>query len=202
MNSKIKNRLFILAPWVLVVALLAAYLSQGVEYFQKRLENQTPDPRITLQQKVLQKPAPDIEKLQSQLEGVKTGISAAWASIPGPGQGMDIYNRLLDLDRQSAAKIMRIDAGPAVMAVSGNVRVAILPYSLEVHGRLKDVMDFISLLNTGDALFQGLKITSINIEKERASNEEITLDLELEVLTLPPSTAAIPAKTYLSGSIK
>lgn len=189
-------------PFVITGVLLMAYISLGVEYFQKRTESQTPDPQIMLQQRVLQKQLPDIGKLQTKLEEINYDIEAALACIPGPERGMDIYNKLLDMDRRSSAEVMSIVAGPSVITRSGNITTTILPYSLEVRGRMSEIMEFISLLIPGDELLQGLEITSINLEKEDVSKDEITLSLELEVLTLPSSPPEIPAKSFLSGGIK
>jgi len=186
------KRKFINVPVIVIGAFVIVYLGLGLMYFQKQVESQNLGSQILLQRAILQKAPPDIAKLNSLYKEAEAGFDHTLTSIAGPGQGVDIYSVLVELDRKSQAEIMSIEDSLPMIITGGKVNGTILPYSLVVRGNQADLMDFISSLIQGGPLLQGLELKSIDIQKGLLPDDPSTLNLMLYIHTWPAAAPGIP----------
>lgn len=194
-----KKKIFTNLPFVVIGAFFIIYISLGVVYFQKQGEFQSLGSQMAVQRASLQKPPPDIEKLRSQLKESESEFEIALTSLASSKQGLDIYGVLVDLDRNSPAEVMSIDASPPITAKAGKVNETILPYSLVVRGNQSDILDFISILIGGGKLLQGLELKSLNIQNGTLPEDSGTLNLELDIHTWPDANLGTTEVPPLSG---
>ncbi len=192
-----KKKIFANMRFVVIGAFLIIYISFGAVYFQKQGESQSLTSQMSLQRAILQKPPPDIEKLRSQLKESESEFEITLTSLASSKQGIDIYGVLVDLGRNSNAKVMSIEASPPIVAKVGNE--TILPYSLVVRGSQSDILDFISSLIQGGKLLKGLELKSINIKNGTLLGDSGILNLELYVHTWSDATLGTKEVPQLSG---
>jgi len=198
-NRKMKKKLFINIPLVVIGAFLIIYLGLGVVYFQKQGELKKLGLQISLQRAILQKPAPDIEKLRSQLKETESEFEIAMTSLASANEKIDIYAVLVDLGRNSHVEVMSIEAFPPITARVGKAGETILPYFLVVRGNQSDILDFISSLIREEKLATRLELKSINIKNGILPDDPGTLSLELYIHTWPEATSGTTEGLLLSG---
>jgi hypothetical protein len=191
--------LLINLPLVVIGAFLIIYIGLGVVYFQKQGKFQNLGSQLSLQSAILKKPAPDIEKLRSQLKETESEYEIALTSFVDSNQKIDIYGVLVDLGRNSHAEVMSIEASSPITAKVGKVNETILPYSLVVRGNQSDILDYISRLIQDKQLTTRLELKSLNIKNGTLPDDSGILSLELYIHTSPEATSVTTGGLLLSG---
>jgi Tfp pilus assembly protein PilO len=177
------------------------YASLGIVYFNRHSQSRDLASQITLKRTVLQRPQPNIKELNAQLTESQAELEALQTSLPNPGQGIDIYNALVDLSGKWNINILNIVASspiPPNDSESGPT----LPYSLTMQGSRDNTLAFISNLIQSTELLQGLELKNINIQSGASSDDPDTVDLELYIHTWPDFTSTGQDISQVSGSKK
>lgn len=83
-------RIFRSAPfyyWLVIGVFLMIYAGFAIVYFEKKAEYQNLQVQIAPNRLLLQKPGPDLGKLEQQLSQAEAEIKTQWAYLPVPGEG-------------------------------------------------------------------------------------------------------------------
>ena len=142
---------YVLSVPVIVGVFFIIYASIGMVYFHKHSEKQDLTSQVMLKRNILQKAQPDVKELNVQLSQAKAELEEIQTSLPNTGQGIDIYNTLVDLGRRWNVEILNIQALSAVAPKEGEGGPT-LPYSLTIRGSQNDTLGFISDLIQGREL--------------------------------------------------
>jgi len=202
MKQSAKQKLKILTSIPVIAGIfIIIYASLGMVYFNKHDKSDNLASQIALKQAALQKPIPNIKALNSQLSDAKAELDTITTSLPYAGQGIDIYNALVDLSRKWNVEIMNITASAPIMPndVEG---VPILPYSLTIRGSQNNALAFISNLIQGGELLQGLELKKINVQSEVSSGDMVTISMALNIHTWPDFTSGTQDTGQTSGGKK
>jgi hypothetical protein len=199
-NMKNKLKYLISVP-VIVGVFIIIYASLGMVYFNKHSEKQDLTSQVTFKRSILQKAQPDVKELNAQLSQAKTELEEVQTSLPNSGQGIDIYNTLVDLGRRWNVEILNIQAFSAVPPTLGEGGPT-LPYSLTIQGSQNNTLGFISDLIQGRELLQGLELKNINAQSAISSNDLVTIALDLNIHTWPDLTSETQTTDQTSGGKK
>ena len=199
-NMKQKLKYLTSVP-IIVGVFVIIYASLGMVYFNKHNEKQDLTSQVMLKRNILQKLQPDVKELNAQLSQAKAELEEIQTSLPNPGQGIDIYNTLVDLGRRWNVEILNIQAFSAVAPKEGEGGPT-LPYSLTIQGSQNDTLGFISNLIQGRELLQGLELQNINVQGGASSSGLVTIAMDLNIHTWPDFTSETQDTGQTSGSKK
>jgi len=195
-----KQKLKFLTSIPLIIGIFVIiYAALGMVYFNKHNESSDVASQITLKRTILQKPQPNINELNTQLKESKAALEAIQTSLPNPGQGIDIYNALLDLGRKWNINILNILASSPIPPKDGEGGPT-LPYSLTIKGSQDNTLGFISSLIQSTELLQGLELQNINVQSGASSDNTDTVVLQLYIHTWPDFTSGGEDMGQISGS--
>jgi len=199
-NMKQKLKYLTSVP-IIVGVFIIIYASLGMVYYHKHSEKQDLTSQVMLKRSILQKAQPDVKELNVQLSQAKAELEEIQMSLPNSGQGIDIYNTLVDLGRKWNVEILNIQASPAVAPKEGEGGPT-LPYSLTIQGSQNDTLGFISDLIQGRELLQGLELQNINVQRGVSSGNLATVALDLNIHTWPDLTSETQNTGQTSGGKK
>ena len=202
MKQSMKKKLKIFTSIPLLAGIfIIIYASLGMVYFNKHDKSNDLASQIAAKQAILQKPIPNIKELNSQLSDAKAELETITTSLPYPGQGIDVYNILVDLSRRWNVEILNISASTPILP-NDIEAVPTMPYSLTIKGSQDNTLGFISNLIEGREMLQGLEVQNIHVQGGASSSDPVTIALNLNIHTWPDFTSGTQDTGQTSGGKK
>ena len=181
------KKIFISIPFIVGVFLII-YAGFGVVYFQKQAEYQELQLRIAPNRTILQKPHPDLEKLEKQLSQVEAELEEQWTFLPIPEEAIELCDALVNVAQLSDVEVVSVAAAPPIEKETEVASYTVFLFDITVQGSQDAILTFISNLAVESELLQGLEVESISISSSTSpdtSDISYTANLQLIIPTQP-----------------
>lgn len=170
LNGKMKyKRIFTGIPFIIGI-FIVIYAGFGLVYFQKHNEWRDINSQIIPTRTVLSKPSTDLGQLESELNQIEFQFEQAWITLPNSDQGIDLYDALIEVARESNVDVISVVASSPTDEHYGGITFAILPYSINVEGSETGILNFVSNLADGPGLLESSEVTNLNITNSGSDN--------------------------------
>ena len=163
------KRIFTSIPFIIGI-FLVIYAGFGMVYFQKQNEWRDINAQITPTRTVLSKPSTDLEQLESELSQIEFQVEQAWTIFPDSDQGIDLYDALIEVARQSNIDVISVVASSPAEENYGGINFAILPYNINVQGSETGILNLVSNLADGPGLLKSSKVKNLTISNSESDN--------------------------------
>lgn len=163
------KRIFTSIPFIIGI-FIVIYAGFGLVYFQKHNEWRDINAQIIPTRTALSKPSADLGQLESQLSQIEFQFEQAWATLPDANQGIDLYDALIEVARQSNVDVISVVASSPADGHYGGITFTTLPYNINVQGSETGILNFVSNLADGTGLLESSEVQNLIIINGESDN--------------------------------